>query len=85
MALFNPKKIKSVNDAKNFIDRLINKGLAFHLDDEPSEIIDSKTGEYIFTKRESRRIRKIQNILFSFSGFCPHEYMITRLKDLDLI
>lgn len=48
------KNISNTEEAINFIKGLITDDKFYHLDDDPSDIINGKTGEPLFTKEEAK-------------------------------
>lgn len=59
--------ITNIREAKDFLHCLEDNGKLFHLEDDPSEIVDMN-GLHIFTKDEASHIDKRLEELFSVVG-----------------
>lgn len=44
------------------------RGLLFHPDDDPADVIDGKTGSYIFSEDEAVELRVIVSAMFGAAG-----------------
>ena len=75
------KKITDITAAAAFIRSLVAVDLMFHLEDQPAEIINTATGEYLFSAHESVLLRKRVAELYSFDWSvynteCPIGYYL---------
>jgi hypothetical protein len=50
---------------KNWFSEMSSKGLLFHPDDSPDDIVSIKTGKEIFSSDEAVRIKETLKIMFS--------------------
>lgn len=71
--------IKTIDQAKAFIQGLHNSGKMFHFEDSPESIINGETGGELFTLSECRKIRTRVRELYSFQWGefdCPIGYAL---------
>lgn len=72
--------ITDLASAKAWLDALIGADLSFHLEDSPETIIQGRTGEDLFYKKDCPLIRSRVEALYSFSDWgvfgCPIGYLL---------
>ena len=71
--------ITSLEEGKAYLDRCIEAGLIWHLEDDPSEIINGKEGKPLFTEEEIPLVRARCDELYALPSWgehdCPIGYM----------
>ena len=80
--------ITNIEAAAAFIRSLVATDLMFHFEDQPAEIIDSTTGEYLFSAAEAVLLRKRVAELYSFDWSvynteCPIGYYLDHCRAID--
>lgn len=71
--------LTTIEEAQAFIKSLVAEGKDFHLEDDPDEIINGKTGCMLFTEEEADLVRQRVDELYAFDwGICdcPIGYML---------
>lgn len=79
--LFLSSKIATLGTAKAWIAELVRRGLDFHFEDDPSEIMSMRTHDLTFSEPEwpliRDRVRELYAIDWKPEGVdCPIEYVL---------
>ncbi len=76
--------IRNINQAKSYINALVQHGKDFHFDDDPREVIDYGTGERAFTDKEAEAVSKRVGELYQMQWGeyeCPIGYLLHLRED----
>ena len=65
--------ITSLEEGKAYLDRCIEAGLIWHLEDDPSEIINGKEGKPLFTEEEIPLVRARCDELYALPSWGEHD------------
>jgi len=79
MTIDHGVQIKTINQAKGYINALFVNEMDFHFDDDPREVINYGTGERIFSDQEAEEIdRRIREMFALEWGKykCPIGYLL---------
>lgn len=61
-------KSRAIVEMKHWFSEMLEKGLLFHPDDTPHDIVCQKSGNLIFTHDEALKIEKILGLMFDDYG-----------------
>lgn len=80
--------ITDIAAGAEFIRSLVDANLMFHLEDQPADIIDTTTGEYLFSAAEAALLCKRVAELYSFNwsiynAECPIGYYFDYCRAID--
>lgn len=78
--LFN-RKIADLESAKQWLRDLVALDLAFHLEDDPAEVVNGRLGAPTFAEEEVEPLRERQAELYALTwseedGGCPIGFMM---------
>ena len=81
------KPIKTLDEAKAFVQQLHDSDLFFHLEDDPASIILHATKKPLFTHKESallrRRVAEMYSLNWGSLGLtCPIDYYLSHVNPL---
>jgi hypothetical protein len=70
-----PAKIETANQAKAYINKLIESGLMYHFEDSAEDVIF-----LVPVSNEDLKIMdELSDQLFKIDGFCPFDYALNRM------
>lgn len=74
--------LRTIAEAKTWIESLVGADMMFHFEDSPETIIAGRTGEPLFTRAEAKQVRARVAELYSFDWKpegeeCPIGYALT--------
>lgn len=59
---------------------LLNEGILYHFDDNPRDIINTKTGKRIFNEKQAKQMDKLADQIFSINGIDPFRSAIAAMR-----
>lgn len=82
------KEITDIESAKRFLAELVADHADFHLDDDPADIVDGKTGRGLFSDLEIIAMRARQGELYALDWEnadyeCPITFMLMAIDARD--
>ncbi len=81
---FLEQTVQTVEEGEAFIKRLVLSGHAFHLEDDPAQVINGPTDKPLFSDEQTAALRKRVDELYALGWAeheCPIGYMLKVLSD----
>lgn len=78
-----PANISTVDQAKEFINNLLNNGECYHFDDDAKDVLFDD-GTY-FSESEAIKLNILMNEIYLLPNFDPFEYVLLLIEEADSI
>ena len=75
-----PETIRNRSDAVQLWKHLLSRGIAFHWEDDPADIIDTDTREPVFSKSEARQIARLYDEVESLGDEWVYDAALSLMK-----